>query len=229
MSSPINFSEGQIQGRHYAMTHNWAVSLTADSDWPSELSDALDSLNDSAYNNGVGIISALCQQVSVPNTNVSTVEGNVRGVHFHQIQTRASAPIQTSMVFYEPHDYRLFRFFELWKSLTVSRWDGSQNPECRIHSGAVISLLTHDRNKSVIDYPLYETFCASAAISDPQGSGSLQQVSVTLQSANYGIIVYNADGIPAYQQIKDKDGNSDADYLGNSKTWMSGDGKKRTV
>jgi len=85
-------------------------------------------------------------------------------------------------------------------------------------------LLTHDRDKSVIEYPLYETFCASAAISDPQGSGALQQVSVTLQSSNYGIYIPGeVPGEPLYQQLDELKG-----YLGTADKWISGDGEERT-
>jgi hypothetical protein len=122
------------------------------------------------------------------------------------------------MVFYEPFDYKLYRFFELWKSLTVSRWDGSQNPATRLKNGVTLSLYATDRNIRVMTYHLYETFCASAQISDPQNSGALQQLSVTLQSSNYGITVPSlVDGDPVYQDIA-------PEYLGSEEAWITATG-----
>jgi len=231
MAIPINYSfvsggnDSEIRSRHHAASHNWEIEI--ENQWdPSDsrltpLRTAFNELKNSAPT--TDIIKAMCTQVSIPNTNVSTVEGNVRGVHFHQIQTRANTPIQTSMVFYEPYDYRLYRLFEFWKSLTVSRWDGSQNPRAKLKRGVTLTLFSTDRVLEVMKYHLYDTYCASAQISDPQGSGALQQLSVTLQSANYGITVpdqKNPNGDPVYQDIA-VDENA---YLGTDTKWITATG-----
>jgi len=229
-------SDSPIRSRHHSVTHNWTITINP-TKWTEpglkDLMTAFTDANKNENNNGVSLLEAFCTQVSIPNTNVSTVEGNIRGVHFHQIQTRASTPIQTSMVFYEPHNYKLYRFFELWKSLTVNRYDGSQNPAARISNGVSISLWTSDRKYKVLEYPLYETFCTSAQISDPQNSGALQQLSVTLQSSNYGIIVPSleeANADPIYKAINPVYATeANLGYLGTADNWISADGEARLI
>lgn len=224
MALPISYTSGAspIRSRHHAVTHNWEIAFN--NEWKSandtqlkELSNALEDVRTVKNDLGIAPITMLCTQVSVPNTNISTVEFNIKGVHFHQIQTRASTPIQTSLVFYELHDYRLYRFFELWKALTVSRWDGSQNPSARLVNGVSISLYTTDRSLKVMQYDLYDTFCASAQISDPQNAGSPQQLAVTLQSANYGIFVPDSAGQNIYK-------NPSAAYLGTYDNYITATG-----
>lgn len=216
---PINYASNTMgmRSRHRAVTHNWDLVITpSDSFATAGLSAELEELTGGV----VDSINCNCQSITVPNSNISTVEGNIRGVRFHQIQSRASAPIITSLTFYEPHDYRLYHFFEAWKSAMVNRYTGAQNPHAWITEGVKVVLYTHDRTAPVIEFPLYDTYCQSASISDPSGAANMQQVSVTLQSSNYGIKVYPVDGFsPGFMALPD-DG-----YLGNvNDGFISADG-----
>jgi hypothetical protein len=162
-----------------------------------------------------GYLNINCQSVSPPNSNISTVEGNVRGVRFHQIQTRASTQIQTNLVFYEPHEYPIYRFFELWKGTTVDRLTAAQDTSARIPKGVTIKLYDTDRQNVVLEYLLYDTYCGSAQISDPNSSSALQVCTVTLMSSNYGIIAYD-EGAKTFAIADDASG-----YLGTDDKWVS--------
>lgn len=216
---PINYASTSMgmRSRHRAVTHNWDLVITPCNQFAAA---GLDTELTALTGGVIDKINCNCQSVTVPNTNVSTVEGNIRGVRFHQIQARSSAPIQTSLVFYEPHDYPLYNFFEKWKSKTVNRMTGAQDPHAWITEGVSIVLYTHDRLSKVIEYPLYDTYCQSASISDPSGAGNMQQVAVTLQSSNYGIKVYPVDGFePAWVDVP-------VDLLGSVNGYRSADGKE---
>lgn len=200
MPVPISYdgqyASGSMRSRHRAVTHNWDVVIDGAS-LPGELGTMATALR----SGNTDVFNCNCMSVTVPNTNISTIEGNIRGVRFHQIQTRASTPIQTTLNFYEPYDYKLYKFFETWKSYMVDRWTGRQNPNAWITSGVSVVLYNHERNNPVIEYPLYDTYCISANVSDPSGAANLQQCSVILQSSNYGIVVYSTDGKPEWQDV----------------------------
>jgi hypothetical protein len=207
MNLPLNYNavgygnrDSNLRNGHMAVTHNWNLKIIPDKLNPPDLWSMLTELIDG--NNGIDDLNINCQNVTPPNNNVTTVEGNVRGVRFHQIANRSSTPIQTQLTFYEPADFRIYSFFERWKSATVSRDSAAQNPDAKISDGVSLILYTHDRKMPVIEYLLYETYCSAAQINDPASQGNLQNCSVTLQSSNYGIKVFDlTDGRPSFVNV----------------------------
>ena len=211
MNTPIHFAH-EVRGnpdRKYsrAVTHNWEIEI--------EVPPEGMSFNETEMGAQSGCLNVNCQSVSPPNSNISTIEGNVRGVRFHQIQTRASTQIQTNLIFYEPHEYPIYRFFEQWKTIAVDRFTAAQKTNARIPKGIKIKLYDTDRQNVVLEYLLYDTYCGAAQVSDPNNSSAFQLCTVTLISSNYGIIAYDA-GAMTFAITDEASG-----YLGTEGNWVS--------
>jgi hypothetical protein len=186
-----NVNYNNLRSNHYAVTHNWDLEIKPDANMPSELRTPLQQ-----YGASGGLLNIFCTQASVPDSGIVTVPINIRGIYSYQIGGRSSTVTTTSLQFYDLVDYPIFSFFDLWKDISVNRYDGSQNMDARISNGVSIILYDRNRTRKVIEFPLYEVLCLDATQGAPGADPQLQTISASLQSSNYGVVPYLSTGVP---------------------------------
>jgi len=175
-------------GFHFAMTHNWDIEMVMPTDITplKELSKAFGPADG-------GFINIACTQINgLPNSNLTEgiLSGNIRGVPFHQPAQRESSVKEINISMNEYWDYRIFRFFETWKSMAVNRFDFSQNLKAMIKDGVSIVWTDSDRKTPKLKYRLYDICCTKCNLAGELSSESeFMKVQASLKFGYYDIIV----------------------------------------
>jgi hypothetical protein len=173
------------KGFHYAMTHNWDIIVNT-----ASLPKPLNTLS-RAFGDKESFINISCLQVTnLPNSNMNEgiLSGNVRGIPFHQPAGRESSVREINLSMNEFWDYRIFRFFETWKSMAVNRFDFSQNLDAMLPSGVSIVWTDSDRQNVKLTYNLYDIVCTKCNLAGELTSEpDFMKTTVSLKFGNYTI------------------------------------------
>jgi len=183
---PVTANYGNLRttsAYHYALSHNWDLRITQ---FPEQLMGLVP-----AFGNEAGIINTSCTQVSnLPSSNLNEgiISGNVRGIPFHQPGGRESSVREINLSLNEWYDYRVFRFFESWKSMAVNRFDFSQNLNAMIPGGVHIILTDSDRQNVVMTYNLYDVCCTKCNLGGELSSEpDIMKVQISLKCGFFDI------------------------------------------
>jgi len=126
------------------------------------------------------------------------ISGNIRGVPFHQPVGRESSVREINLQFNEFWDYRIFRFFETWKSIAVNRFDYSQNLDAMIPSGVSVVCTDSDRKRIALTYKLYDIVCTKCNLGGEFNSeNDIMKTQVSLKFGHFDIIAGDGTDINA--------------------------------
>lgn len=199
-----NLRSLQTGGYHYAMTHNWDITISA---VPEPLMPFVKLFGDKP-----GVINTSCTQVSnLPGSNLNEgiLSTNVRGVPYHQPAARESSVREINLSMNEYFDYRVFKFFEAWKGMAVNRFDFSQNLNAMIPNGVSIQLTDSDRKNVVLTYNLYDVCCTKCNLGGELASEpEIMRVQVSLKCGYWNVFKGYAE--PSKPMVK---GDFDYDNL----------------